>query len=68
MDSRATGDTFFTASGSSPPSDGGQALTSNDAAPFAGQALPHQLIEALAALLASALVADIRQFPNLAET
>jgi hypothetical protein len=67
MDSTATSDTFFPASGSSPPSDGGQALTSHDAAPFDGQALPPQLIEDLAALLASALVADIRQFPNLAE-
>jgi hypothetical protein len=67
MYSRATGDTFCTASGSSPPSDGGRALTSNDATPFAGQALPPQLIEDLAALLAGALVADIRQFPNLAE-
>jgi hypothetical protein len=67
MDSKATSDTFFTASGSSPPSDGGQALTSKDAAPFDGQALPPQLIEDFAALLASALVADIRQFPNLAE-
>jgi len=29
--------------------------------------LPDELIEELAALLASALVADIRKFPNLAE-
>jgi hypothetical protein len=67
MDSKATSDTFFPASGSSPPSDNDQAAKSNDAAPFDGQALPPQLIEDLAALLASALVADIRQFPNLAE-
>jgi hypothetical protein len=40
MGSRATGDTFFTASGSSPPSDGGQALKSNDVAALEGQALP----------------------------
>jgi hypothetical protein len=46
-------DSFFTASGSSPPVD--------------AQPLPPELVEALATLLADALVADIRQYPNLAE-
>jgi hypothetical protein len=67
MDASATDDTFFTASGPSPPSDTGHALKSNDDAPVERQVLPPQLIEDLAALLASALVADIRQYPNLAE-
>jgi hypothetical protein len=48
-----TSETFFTSSGSSPPMD--------------EPSLPPELIEALATLLADALVADIRQYPNLAE-
>lgn len=46
----------FVSSGSSPPVD------DTDAPP-----LPPELVEALANLLAEAIVADIRQFPNLAE-
>jgi hypothetical protein len=46
----------FVSSGSSPPVD------DTDAPP-----LPPELVEALASLLAEAIVADIRQFPNLAE-
>jgi len=67
MDRRASGDTFFTASGPSPPADGAKALKSIEASTLEGQSLPPQLIEELAALLASALVADIRQFPNFAQ-
>jgi hypothetical protein len=48
-----TTETFFTTSGSSPPV---------DAPP-----LPPELVEALAALLADAIVADIRQYPNFVE-
>jgi hypothetical protein len=48
-----TSDSFFTASGSSPPVD--------------APSLPPELVEALATLHADALVADIRQDPNLAE-
>jgi hypothetical protein len=46
----------FVSSGSSPPVD------DTDTPP-----LPPELVEALANLLAEAIVADIRQFPNLAE-
>jgi len=67
MDLTATGDAFFTTSGSSPPGNGAQALTGNEAAPIQPRPLPPELIEELAALLASALVEDIRQFPNLAD-
>jgi hypothetical protein len=51
-----TTETFFTTSGSSPPVDDTD-----------GPPLPPELVEALASLLADALVADIRQFPNFAE-
>jgi hypothetical protein len=51
-----TGNSHFASSGSSPPVD------------FSGvPSLPPELVEALAELLAEAIVADIRQFPNLAE-
>ena len=46
----------FTTSGSSPPVDDPDVPS-----------LPPELVEALASLLAEAIVADIRQFPNLAE-
>ena len=47
-------DSFYQASGSSPPA--------------AGQSpLPPELVEDLARFLADAIVADIRQYPNLAE-
>jgi hypothetical protein len=49
-----TSNTFYQASGSSPPAAGNAAL-------------PPELVEDLARLLADALVADIRQYPNLAE-
>ena len=47
-------ETFYQASGSSPPAAGHSPL-------------PPELVEDLARLLADALVADIRQYPNLAE-
>ena len=47
---------FFASTGSSPPAD------DPDAPP-----LPPELVEALASLLADAIVSDIRQYPNLAE-
>jgi hypothetical protein len=67
MDRTATGEAFFTRSGSSPPADPAHVTRSSETAPSEGQPLPPQLIEELAALVANALVADIRQFPNLAE-
>jgi hypothetical protein len=57
--------TFYQASGSSPPSVGAAAnasALSPDPLP-----LPPELVEDLARFLAEALVADIRQYPNLAE-
>jgi hypothetical protein len=69
MTQSANQDTFFTMSGCSPPSGDGQTPTIPEVAPPTGEApvLPPQLIEELSALLASALVADIRQYPNFAE-
>jgi len=61
----ATGNAFFTSSGSSPPDDDAR-VSDQEAGPIEGHPLPPQLIEDLAALLASALIADIRQHPNLA--
>jgi hypothetical protein len=61
----ATGNAFFTSSGSSPPDDDAR-VSDQEAGPIEGHPLPPQLIKDLAALLASALVADIRQHPNLA--
>jgi hypothetical protein len=52
----STGKSFFASSGSSPPLDGADAPS-----------LPPELVEALATLLAQAIVGDIRQYPNLAE-
>jgi hypothetical protein len=54
----STSDTFFTASGSSPP-----AATDGESQ---GEA-PAELVEALVQILASALVADMTQYPNLAD-
>ena len=58
-------ETFYQASGSSPP-------TSSDASPDPATRpeplpLPQELIEDLARLFADAIVADIRQYPNLSE-
>jgi hypothetical protein len=50
----ATIETFYHASGSSPPAAGHTPL-------------PPELVEDLARLLADALVADIRQYPNLSD-
>ena len=47
-------DSFYQASGSSPPAAGDAAL-------------PPELVEDLARFLADALIADIRQYPNLPE-
>jgi hypothetical protein len=53
----------------SPPSGEGQTPTVLEAGLPTGEvaALPPQLIEELSALMASALGADFRQYPNLAE-
>jgi hypothetical protein len=58
-------DTFYEASGSSPPSHD-EALR-DATAPSEPLPLPPELIEELARLLAEAIVADIRQYPNLTE-
>jgi hypothetical protein len=50
------GNTYFASSGASPPPNDGGAPP-----------LPPELVDALAGLLAEAIVADIRQYPNLAE-
>jgi len=50
------GNTYFASSGASPPPNDGGAPP-----------LPPELVDALADLLAEAIVADIRQYPNLAE-
>jgi hypothetical protein len=59
-----TTDTFYQTSGTSPP---GRADSRLLPAPSETPSMSEELIEALAALLADALVADIRQYPNLAE-
>ena len=60
-----TTETFYEASGSSPPSHD-EALR-DATAPSEPLPLPPELIDELARLLAEAIVADIRQYPNLAE-
>jgi hypothetical protein len=63
-------DSFFTTSGSSPPQEGTQDTAAHDSRPeeqVAACALPEELVEALAGLLAEALVNDIRQYPDLRE-
>ena len=58
-------DPFYHASGSSPPGeDPGASLVSPHSQP---PRLPAELVDDLARLLANALIADIRQYPNLAE-
>jgi L-ascorbate metabolism protein UlaG (beta-lactamase superfamily) len=66
MNRIAAGNAFFDTSGSSPPADVADPSTS-EPGPIEARPLPPELIEDLAAILASALVADIRQFPNLAD-
>jgi len=58
-------DTFYQASGTSPPD--AATATSISAASSESPPLPEELIEDLARLLAEAIVADIRQYPNIAE-
>jgi hypothetical protein len=60
-----TTDTFYEASGASPPSDD-HAVNLSGPRPDL-PSLPPDLIEDLAGFLADALIADIRQYPNLAE-
>jgi hypothetical protein len=60
-----TTDTFYTASGSSPPAIAAETATPSGASE--APPLPEELIEDLARLLAEAIVADIRQYPNLLE-
>src|SRR5262249_21266666 len=56
---------FYRASGSPPPGHApAQGVATGPSEPLA---LPPELIEALARLFAEAVVADIRQYPNLAE-
>ena len=67
-----TGNSYFASSGASPPVDfsGAPPLPSGSSPPDSEPTpppLPPELVEALAGLLAEAIVADIRQFPNLAE-
>ena len=58
-------DTFYEASGSSPPNhDPAQGVATEPSEPLP---LPPELIEDLARLFAEAIVADIRQYPNLAD-
>ena len=58
-------DTYYQASGSSPPGhDPVQGVATEPSEPLP---LPPELIEDLASLLADAIVADIRLYPNLAE-
>ena len=60
-----TTDTFYQTSGASPPS---ESQAADAGAPLPDPPpLPAELIEDLARLLAEALIADIRQYPNLAE-
>jgi hypothetical protein len=58
-------DSFYQSTGTSPPSAG--ADSPMPSAPSDTPAMPEELIETLATLLADALIADIRQYPNLAE-
>jgi hypothetical protein len=61
-------DSFFMTSGSSPPQEGTHGTADHDSGPQTQEgacALPEELIEALAGLLAKALVNDIRQYPDL---
>ena len=58
-------DTFYRASGTSPPDEDG--VTVGSTSTPEPLPLPPELVEDLARLLADALVADIRQYPNLAE-
>jgi hypothetical protein len=61
-------DLFFTTSGSSPPQEGAHDTAGHGSRPQEQEGaggLPEELVEALAALLAQALVNDIRQYPNL---
>ena len=60
-----TTETFYHASGSSPPRESGSTdarAPSSDPLP-----LPPELVEDLARFLAEAVVADIRQYPNLSD-
>ena len=59
---------FFTSTGSSPPEERPEAAAGHDPRPEEQEGagpLPEELIEALAGLLAEALVRDIRQYPDL---
>jgi hypothetical protein len=59
---------FFTTSGSSPPEGCRDHPAEHDLRPDQQEnptPLPEELVEALAALLAQALVNDIRQYPDL---
>ena len=61
-------DSFFTATGTSPPpkcNDDTRGYDRRPEEPEAICALPEELVEALAGLLAQALVNDIRQYPDL---
>jgi hypothetical protein len=63
-------DSFFTATGSSPPPECPDDIAGHDArleGPEGVSPLPEELVEALAGLLAQALVNDIRQYPDLQE-
>jgi hypothetical protein len=58
---------FFTKSGSSPPAAQNGAQEASRAAGGAAPEMPVNLAEELGRILAEALVADIRQYPNLAQ-
>jgi hypothetical protein len=61
-------DSFFTTSGSSPPQQRHEDTAGIDPRPQEQEGagpLPEELVEALAGLLAEALVNDIRQYPDL---
>jgi hypothetical protein len=58
---------FFTKSGSSPPAAQNGAPEAPRAAVEAAAEMPTELAEELGRLLAEALVADIKQYPNLAD-
>jgi hypothetical protein len=63
-------DSFYTTSGSSPPPERHEDTAKNNPRPEEQEgagSLPEQLVEALAGLLAEALVNDIRQYPDLRE-
>jgi hypothetical protein len=61
-------DSFFTTTGSSPPQQRHEDAAGHDPCPQEQEGaggLPEELVEALAGLLAEALINDIRQYPDL---